>query len=198
MKPLWYHLMCPIPVDCRSSTRLRLEWTAGRAPSLFFFTIVTLPYSPTPNSLFLVCREIKSINYNIVYRISITDTIIKYIFIFILNYIWRQKCLKWPRIGSGSSRWSARGAHEGGDACSLGQGSAQGVCDGCVSFLGFPNLWFGLVDISFFGHHLPVDLLTCQIGIYYSYDRHWLWWIVLSLGMLHLFPSCYMPGLLKI
>jgi hypothetical protein len=118
----------------------------GELPLFFFFTFVTLPYSPAPNSLFLACREIKSVNYNNVYWISITNTIIKYI--FILKYIWRQKCLKWPRIGSKSSRWSARGAHEGGDACSLGQGSARWVCDGCVS-----NLWafltFDLVWLTF-------------------------------------------------
>jgi hypothetical protein len=148
MKPLWYHLLCPIPVDCRSSTRLWLKWTAGRAPSLFFFTFVTLPYSLAPNSLFLICREIKSVNYNNIYRISITNTIIKYIFYFYIEIYMNTKCLKWPRIGSESSRWSTRGAHEGGDACSLGQGSARGVCDGCVS-----NFWafltFDLVRLTF-------------------------------------------------
>jgi hypothetical protein len=166
----------------------------------FFFTFVTLPYSPAPNSLFLACREIKYVNYNNVYWISYSvywhnHKIYFYIEIYLKTKIskmakdrleeftmissrssWRRGCMQsWPRIGSGSLRWM------------------------CFEFLGFPNLWFGLVDISLFGHHLPVDLLTLKIGIYYSYDSHWLWWIVLSLGMfLHLFSSCYMPGLLKI
>jgi L-aspartate oxidase len=46
-------------------------------------------------------------------------------------------------------------------------------------------------NISLFGYHFAIDLLTCQVGIYYSYDSHDL--IILSLGMfLHLFSSCYM------
>jgi hypothetical protein len=56
----------------------------GWESSLFFFSF-TLPYSPPPNSLFLGYREIKSINYNNIYRISITDTIIIYIFYIEIN-----------------------------------------------------------------------------------------------------------------
>lgn len=47
-------------------------------------------------------------------------------------------------------------------------------------------------NISLFGHHFAIDLLTCQVGIYFFMTVIDLWWIILSLGMfLHLFFLCY-------